>query len=434
MFGYTEEEIRGPGFTLIDKLIAPEDQALVKKKTQEALHARETVSFEVAHRHKDGHWIPVLLSFKKLTKKAGWPSDRILATLVDLTEVKKQEQVLHAVVGYARQLIERLEKGVVLEDEGEPEGLAKAVQVHYNRAISSLKTLLERAQKTAIAITLAAEQLIQGQRSLSQRVESEAASLEEIAASLEELSSSIHQTNDHVHSLAEFAGKMAEQADKGQASMQKMASDMNAMREQANTIQEIIGVVEDIAFQTNLLSLNASVEAARAGRYGSGFAVIAEEIRRLANKTSGEAKTIRGWLKNLVRQSEESAESAAFNAKEVQTIAAMAKEVSQHVGSISAAIAEFTQAMRQIQDTSGQLETHVQQNSAMAEEVSSAAEHLKREAEQMHAALGFFHVGKENTKASLPTSQNTPMPQPQKNANPSNRSGIAPPKDEWEVF
>jgi len=73
MFGYTEEEIRGPGFTLIDKLIAPEDQALVKKKTQEALHARETVSFEVAHRHKDGHWIPVLLSFKKLTKKQAGP-------------------------------------------------------------------------------------------------------------------------------------------------------------------------------------------------------------------------------------------------------------------------------------------------------------------------------------------------------------------------
>jgi methyl-accepting chemotaxis protein len=435
MFGYMEEEMRGPSFTLSAKLVAPADQNLVKNKVQEALQTRESVSFEVSHRHKDGHWIPVLLSFKKLTKKAGWPSDRILATLVDLTEVKKQEEVLQDVVDYARQLIERLEKGVIFEDEGEAKGLAKAVQTHYNRAIASLKTLLERAQKTAIAVTLAAEQLMQGQQSLSRRVESEAASLEEIAASLEELSSSIQQTHDHVHSLADFAKNMAEQADKGQANMQKMASDMNAMREQADTMQEIIGVVEDIAFQTNLLSLNASVEAARAGRHGSGFAVIAEEIRRLANKTSGEVKTIRGWLKNLVRQSEESAESAAFNAKEVQTIAAMAKDVSQHVDSVSTVIGDFTQAMRQIQDTSGQLETHVQQNSAMAEEVSSAAEHLKREAEQMHAALRFFHTGKENNaNASVPTRQDLSKPQPQKSANSLKRSAVTPPKDEWEVF
>jgi len=68
MFGYMEEEMRGPSFTLSAKLVAPADQNLVKNKVQEALQTRESVSFEVSHRHKDGHWIPVLLSFKKLTK------------------------------------------------------------------------------------------------------------------------------------------------------------------------------------------------------------------------------------------------------------------------------------------------------------------------------------------------------------------------------
>ena len=434
MLGYSVQEIQAPHFNLIEKMVDPKDQALTGGKIKEAMTTGELVRFEVPHRHRDGHWIPVLLSFKKLKKNPAWESERLLGLAVDLTMTKRHEKELQDILEYIKVLIERLEQGVVLEDQSTTQGLAQTLQAHYNRAIASLRTLLERTQQTAVAITAAAGQLTQGQKSLSERVESESASLEEIAASLEELSSSIGETNGHVQSLAEFARKMAEQADKSQANMQKMAIDMAEMQKQANTMQEIIEVVEEIAFQTNLLSLNASVEAARAGQSGSGFAVIATEIRRLANKTSGEAKTIRGWLKNLVHQSEQSTESTVSNAKEVQTIAAMAKEVSHHVDSISAATAEFTQAMRQIQDTSGQLETHVQQNSAMAEEVSSAAEHLTREAMHLQEALAFFQISKEGIQAPLHTMQNAPKPQTEKSASLPNRSAFVPPKDDWEVF
>jgi len=182
--------------------------------------------------------------------------------------------------------------------------------------------------------------------------------------------------------------------------MEKLLALMERIYQQAQRTTKILSTITDIAFQTNILSLNASVEAARAGVDGRGFAVIATEIRNLANKVGAETRQIDDWLKSLLEETRLGKEAIADNTAKVQAIADGAKEVANRMNVISEAAFETDKGIHQIQETIAALDQGVQQSAAMVEEVSTAADTLLQQAGEMSSAVGTFSTNADTESQS----------------------------------
>src|ERR1700733_3439980 len=161
---------------------------------------------------------------------------------------------------------------------------------------SGLSTTVSDIAASADAIATASGEISMGNLDLSQRTEQQAMALERTASSMEELTSTVRQNADNAKQARTLADNASAIAEKGGDVVGRVVSTMGQINESAKSIGDIIGVIEGIAFQTNILALNAAVEAARAGEEGRMFAVVAGEVRNLAQRSSAAAKEIKGLI------------------------------------------------------------------------------------------------------------------------------------------
>jgi len=212
---------------------------------------------------------------------------------------------------------------------------------------------------------------------VAQKANEQAASLEETAAAVEEITSITRNNAQNAATMANLGGKVRSSVTSGQALASKTATSMDEINQQVNAINEAIAVIDQIAFQTNILSLNAAVEAATAGEAGKGFAVVAAEVRNLATRSAEAAKEI----KNLV-------ENATSKANDGKTISAeMIKgyeELNTHIGQtikliedVSNASKEQMQGIEQINDAVTMLDRVTQENASEANNVASIASEVQ---------------------------------------------------------
>ncbi len=247
-----------------------------------------------------------------------------------------------------------------------------------SRALSAVAAELD---ENAQQVVSAARQVAGSAQSLAQGATEQAASLEETSASMEEMASMTHKNSDHAAEAATLVSGMASQVEVSNGALAEMVESMDALEASSARVGRIIKTIEEIAFQTNILALNAAVEAARAGEAGMGFAVVAEEVRSLAQRSSQAAKDTAALI-------EESIERSHRGAARVQQVASAITAITQSVSSVTRIVENVREASRQ--QTSGidqvaqaltQMEQVTQSTAATAEESAAASEELNAQAE-----------------------------------------------------
>lgn len=234
----------------------------------------------------------------------------------------------------------------------------------------------------------AAEQITTSSQSLAEGSSQQAASVEETSASLEELSSMTRRNSDSSQKANELARETRTAADKGAADMIALDKAMQTIKASSDDIAKIIKTIDEIAFQTNILALNAAVEAARAGEAGLGFAVVAEEVRNLAQRSAQAARETTTMIEGAIHNTAQGVEITTKVADALNNIFSKTRQVDELASEVASASSEQLQGITQINSAVNEMDKVTQSNAATAEECAAAAHQLKTQADVMSQSVG----------------------------------------------
>ncbi len=283
----------------------------------------------------------------------------------------------------------------------------------------ALDRMVGQVNKVMVGVKVAAEEVDSGSGQISEASQSLSQGATESAASIEEISSSITEIGGQTKANAENASQanlLATQtrtaAEAGNQKMNGMMEAMTEIQQSSNQIAKIIKVIDDIAFQTNLLSLNAAVEAARAGKHGKGFAVVADEVRNLASRSAKAAKETSEMIESSISKVKAGTEIAKMTEAALQEIVSSSVKVADLVAEIAAASNEQAQGIAQIGQGLEQIDKVTQQNTANAEETAAAAEELSGQARELNSLLANFNLREDLSQRKVFEEQKVRETQP----------------------
>ena len=317
----------------------------------------------------------------------------------------------------------------------------------------ALNVVSETINEGSTQVASAAGQVSSSSQSLAEGASEQAASLEETSASLEEIGSMTQRNAESAQTAQSLSGEARAAAEVGVARTGEMQQEMEAIRKasdemgvaiadirtSSNDVSKIIKTIDEIAFQTNILALNAAVEAARAGEAGAGFAVVAEEVRSLAQRSAEAAKETARMIEASVAQSARGVEANERVTVRVSSIAqksagvrasldeivAKVQEVDTLVTSIASASKEQTQGLGQVTQAVAQMDKVTQSNAAGAEETASAAQQLNTQSQELRTAVDTL-AALVNGGAAGQSQVRTPTPIPARHAAPPRTRSAQP--------
>ncbi|KQV87411.1 methyl-accepting chemotaxis protein [Pelomonas sp. Root1237] len=297
----------------------------------------------------------------------------------------------------ANELAERVADGNLMR--------SGAGQIARSDEIGKLQTTLRRMRETlaqtigsirdsAESIGTASAEIASGNQDLSARTEKAASSLEQTASAMEELTGTVQQSAASAGQANTLAVSAANVAQRGGEVVGQVVHTMDEINASSRKIADIISVIDGIAFQTNILALNAAVEAARAGEQGRGFAVVASEVRSLAGRSADAAKEIKSLIGSSVERVEAGSRLVAEAGKTMGELVGAVQRVKDIMGEITTATAEQSDGIAQVNIAIAQLDQVTQQNAALVEESTAAAESLREQATTLNGAVGTFQVAR----------------------------------------
>ena len=262
----------------------------------------------------------------------------------------------------------------------------------WDKAMKNFNNVINTVKNSAEQVSTAANEVLIGNNDLSQRTESQASSLEETAASMNQMASAIKESAENVSTSTNMVSEAKEDLVKAGNIVEDSVSKMNDVYESSNKIMDITKLIEGIAFQTNILALNASVEAARAGDQGRGFAVVASEVRNLAQTTQESVKNITSLITDSNEKINLAAKSVQESKEIFDEISDKMDKASSLMDRINIAAQEQERGIEQINIAINNMDTAVQKNAALVTEATSASESLLSEANELVRSIEYFKL------------------------------------------
>ncbi|MGB5918677.1 HAMP domain-containing methyl-accepting chemotaxis protein [Arcobacter sp.] len=242
-----------------------------------------------------------------------------------------------------------------------------------NNLGDSITGMLVENKSNGLTLDKSSNTLLNNVDKLNQSSNEAASSLEETAAALEEITSNIRSNTENIAKMSELSSGVTKSANDGE----KLANDTTVAMEEINAqvtaIKEAITVIDQIAFQTNILSLNAAVEAATAGEAGKGFAVVAGEVRNLASRSAEAASEIKSLVENATNKANDGKNIAGEMIKGYKVLNGNILETTNLISDVEAASKEQLSGIEQINDAVNELDQQTQQNAMVASETQDIA-------------------------------------------------------------
>lgn len=269
----------------------------------------------------------------------------------------------------------------------------------YAGIIAALRQMSHQMNDTLRQINDASNQVSAGSTNLAQAAQSlaegatdQSASVQELQATIANIAEGVAKTTENTVASYQQASKYADEADHSRSEMESMMDAMHRINEASQNIGNIISDIEDIASQTNLLSLNASIEAARAGEAGKGFAVVADQIRKLAEQSTQSAVDTRQLIEGSLAEVDAGNKAAQRAFKSIESIISGIKSIAQSSQELSEISKEQSSSMLQVEQGINQISEVVQSNSATAEETSATSQELSAQATTLNDSISQFQL------------------------------------------
>jgi methyl-accepting chemotaxis protein len=261
-----------------------------------------------------------------------------------------------------------------------------------NSISSGLSSVVGQVRQGAEQIANASGEISTGNLDLCQRTEEQAVSLASTANSMKDLTETVRRNAGDASQANQLALNTSLVAQEGGRMVREVIATMDTIKQSSGKINDIIGVIDGIAFQTNILALNAAVEAARAGEQGRGFAVVASEVRNLAQRSAAAAQEI----KSLIQASSATVDSGSRLVQEagstMNDVLASTEQVTAIMTRISAASSAQSSGIEHVNRSIGEMDEVTQQNAALVEEASAAAQAMQEQADQLAKAVRLFKL------------------------------------------
>lgn len=281
----------------------------------------------------------------------------------------------------------------------------------FEKLLVSIRRLNHQLSSTLLNINTASDQVAFGSgqmadsaQALAEGATDQAGAVEELTATIENVTKIAEKSAEDALNAAEMVRQSEQDAEKSREEMELLMEAMERITETSHEIENIIGAIEDIASQTNLLSLNASIEAARAGEAGRGFAVVADQIGSLAADSAKSAVTTRELIGKALNEITNGNEITKRTMEVISSVLSSMSGFAEISSASAKASGEQADLLKNVEQGIEQISSVVQSNSASAEETSAVSQELSAEAETLKGMISQFKLREEH--ASKNTSGN----------------------------
>jgi PAS domain S-box-containing protein len=351
----------------------------------------------------------------------------VVASLRDITEQKRQNEAVARGLAEFRKTIASASEGDLTRRGGVTDGTIGEVTESVNRMLDSFSEMLTQVKQIGLSVSSSATEILAASEQIAVGSQRQADEVTNTSSAVEEMAASMSQVSRNAEASAEAARRALGMAEQGERSVvdtseameridtavQQTAEKMRTLAKRSGEISEIIDLIDDIAAQTNLLALNAAIEAAHAGEAGLGFSVVAEEIRKLAERSARATRDVGGLIKAIQTETREALGAMEKGMGEVkggsrlseearqalQDISTVVRQSAELIEEISAASEEQARVTRNLAGAMQTISSITLETSAGAHETAQTIQGMVDLSEQLNKAISQFRVKEDYAHA-----------------------------------